>query len=107
MSDVTTANSLTPTAKSWLSRRSKATLAVMSMIGVYWLTLFYATHTKLPPNLLPGNSDKFVHFAAYALLAVLLMSLRTIQGPYSWLSILVRWLVVAGYGILDELTQLL
>ena len=77
------------------------------MLLVYWGALFYGTHTKVPEGLLPGNSDKFIHFWAYAGLGILLMSLRATWGVYPWISIVICWVVLATYGAFDELTQLL
>jgi VanZ family protein len=92
------------------SVQPKTTLAarvVLVMLCVYWVALFYGTHTKVPEGLLPGNSDKFVHFWAYAGLAILLMLLRVTRGAYTWLSVLIAWCILAIYGVFDELTQLL
>ena len=86
---------------------AKATLFVAFALGVYWAILFYCTHTRLPPGLLPGNSDKFVHFGAYAVLGVLLICLRATRGTFSWISVAARWVFLAAYGAFDELTQLL
>lgn len=84
-----------------------ATAAVTLLLGVYWIALFYGTHSTLPPGMLPGNSDKYVHFTSYAGLGVLLMSLRAIRGTYSWKSVFARWFVLVAYGAFDELTQML
>ncbi len=84
-----------------------ATLIVSAMLVIYWVALFYGTHVKIPPGMLPRNSDKIVHFSAYAGLGVLLMTLRATRGPFPWFSVIARWFVLAGYGVFDELTQLL
>ena len=89
------------------SRTSLCTRVVLVMLCVYWAALFYGTHTKVPEGLLPGNSDKLIHFWAYAGLAILLMSLRVTRGAYTWWSVLIAWCVLAIYGAFDELTQLL
>ena len=80
---------------------------LLVMLCVYWAALFYGTHTKVPEGLLPGNSDKFIHFWAYAGLAILFMSLRVTRGADSWLNGLIAWFILAVYGVFDELTQLL
>jgi len=84
-----------------------ATLVIAVLLCLYWVALFYGTHTKLPPGLLPGNSDKVVHFLSYGGLGALFMSLRATRGTYGWYSVVARWFVLAGYGAFDELTQLL
>lgn len=83
------------------------TFVITTILCVYWVVLFYSTHTKLSPGILPGNSDKYVHFAAYGLLGALLMALRASRGAFPWTSIVARWVVLAMYGAFDELTQLL
>lgn len=88
-------------------RTTRATFVVGFCLCVYWVVLFYSTHTKLPPNLLPGNSDKYIHTSAYAVLGVLLISVRATRGPFRWTSVASRWLCLAAYGAFDELTQLL
>ena len=60
---------------------------------------------KLPNAALPGNSDKFAHFGAFLGLGVLFMTLRATRGPFSWPSLLGRWLILIGYAVFDELTQ--
>ena len=94
-------------SQSGLNRRriSIATAIVATALSIYWVTLFYGTHMKLPPGVLPGHSDKLVHFCAYAALAVLLMSLRFTRGGYSWFGVICRWLILAAYGVFDEQTQ--
>ena len=89
------------------TQTSMPTRVVFVMLCVYWAALFYGTHTKVPEGLLPGNSDKFIHFWAYAGLASLLLSLRVTQGACTWLSVLIAWCILALYGAFDELTQLL
>ncbi|WP_157605169.1 VanZ family protein [Schlesneria paludicola] len=84
-----------------------ATLVVVLLLIGYWGVLFYATHTPLPVGLLPGQTDKAIHFTAYGLLAVLMMTLRATRGAFGWYSVVMRWFVLAAYGAFDELTQLL
>lgn len=83
----------------------RITMVVAGLLCLYWGALFYATHMPLPPGVLPGNSDKFVHFAAYAGLAVLLLSLRATRGAFPWYSVFARWCFLALYGVFDEATQ--
>lgn len=83
------------------------TITVTSILVIYWIVLFYATHMPLPHGFLPGESDKLIHFIAYGLLGVLLTTLRALRGSLPWLSLLGRWLFLAAYGALDEVTQLL
>ena len=100
-------NGIPDQSRSTRNRISAATLVVAVALCVYWGALFYGTHTKLPPGFLPGHSDKIVHFASYAGLAALLISLRATRGTFPWFSVIGRWMVLALYGAFDELTQLL
>lgn len=90
-----------------LSPITVATLIAATALCLYWAVIFYATHTKLPPGLLPGNSDKLMHFVAYAVLGALLISVRATRGIYPWSSLWKRWAILAAYGAFDEVTQLL
>ncbi len=87
-------------------RLNVTTFVVATALVVYWISLFYGTHMPLPPGLLPGHSDKVIHFTSYAGLAALLMSLRATRGIYPWSSVLARGFILAVYGVFDELTQL-
>ncbi|MGE5432943.1 MAG: VanZ family protein [Syntrophomonadaceae bacterium] len=77
---------------------------------LYWIVLFIAT--TLPGNDVPnlGVSDKIEHFAAYAVLSVLLCFTYYFQKKFRLLSsrpFLMTILTVSVYGALDELHQLL
>ncbi len=86
-----------------------ATVVVTVLLACYWTALFYGTHIKIPPDLLPEarNIDKLAHLASYAVLGALFMSLRATRGVYPWSSVIARWFVLAGYGAFDEISQLL
>jgi VanZ family protein len=83
-----------------------ATVIIFVVLSIYWVLMFYGTHTYLPPGMLPGNSDKLIHGGGYALLGILLMSLRATRGPFPWTSVVARWVVLAVYGAFDEVTQM-
>ena len=57
--------------------------------------------------MLPEKSDKVVHFFAYAGLGMLWAILRATQGAITWGNLSWMWLMLAAYGVFDELTQLL
>ena len=101
------AKSLTSVRTVASQRTSTATTIVAVLLVVYWLLLFCGTHIRIPKGMLPGQSDKLIHFASYAVLGMLLMSLRATRGIYPWYSVFARWFVLSGYGAFDELTQLL
>jgi len=70
-------------------------------LPVYWLALVVATH--YPRVRIPGEipqSDKLIHFAAFAILAVLFWLFMAARAP-SWLI----GLALIAYAGLDEYTQ--
>lgn len=73
---------------------------------LFWVGVFIGTHVP-DPNMgdLPKNSDKLMHFAAYAALSFLLgvwWAARRRMTPREYAVVFV---VTASYGILDELLQ--
>jgi VanZ family protein len=80
------------------------------LLVLYWLAMFVGTHwPKLPlPQVdSPLRIDKILHFSGYLGLAVLLFgSIYLNRRPASLLrAAVVVALIIAGYGVLDELTQ--
>jgi VanZ family protein len=76
-------------------------------VAVYWLGMFYGTHTPSPPHTPFGHADKWMHFSAYFGLAVLLSLATSLRRPASWTKSVGIVLLLAGYGALDEVTQIL
>jgi len=81
---------------------------VAIILVCYWVALFIGTHGPAP-NLsrLPENTDKGLHFLAYAGLAFLLglwMSTRYAMRLRHYLAALA---LTAVYGVIDECLQLL
>ena len=79
-------------------------------LAIYWIILL--TLTSLPSGMAitVDVSDKLNHFGAYGLLSVLLFLTLTFQMKYPFLKKNANWLTVliaSGYGILDELHQML
>lgn len=74
----------------------------------YWLALFVGTH--LPPTfrgLPPQDTDKWVHFAAYAGLAFLLaMAWQHSTGMLNRRHLRFAWLAIGAFAAIDEITQL-
>jgi VanZ family protein len=78
----------------------------MLLLAAYWLLLITATHIpKVPDPLHFRQSDKVQHLTAYATLAVLAAWVWSLLRPFGWRQALILAAVVAGHGILDELTQ--
>lgn len=76
------------------------------LLFTYWGGLLLATH--LPPSgiELPGaQSDKVIHTLAYALLALLLCKFAAAGEPLGRTKTIAVFLILAGYGVLDELSQ--
>jgi VanZ family protein len=73
----------------------------------YWTALFIGTHIPLPQlAALPGNSDKWMHFVAYAGLTYLLGLWMWASGRTRFRHVAVLIAGVACYGIFDELLQI-
>ncbi|MDB5346753.1 MAG: hypothetical protein JWP89_5130 [Schlesneria sp.] len=93
------------------SRRSNRGLVTIVRIGlvtllaIYWSSMFFGTHLPRMPQSLAGHSDKLLHFCAYGGLAVLLLSWRITRGRVSIRQLLMLWLMIGAYGIFDEMTQ--
>jgi VanZ family protein len=87
-------------------RPPRIALLAWSLTAAYWVGIFYLTH--IPPLRVPRTrvSDVHAHFAAYAVLAAMLLwSLRyTNLSPRAaaW------WVVFVGlfYGAVDEVLQI-
>jgi hypothetical protein len=76
-------------------------------LGLYWLALFAMTHMPSEMAALPGAStDKIVHFAAFALLAMLLATAWHLTvGQIALRHMALAWVMLVLYGALDEWTQ--
>lgn len=92
---------LTGRRQTWFS--SSALLAVL--LAGYGVAMFVGTHIPKVPVPLPGQSDKLVHLTAYGGLAVLLMAWQCSRRRVGLTRLLVMWLLLAGYGAFDEITQ--
>jgi VanZ family protein len=89
--------------KSFIAR-ARSILGVV--LGLYWIALFVATHVPVPQmSNLPPNSDKGMHFAAYAGLAFLLMMRISASRSLTWKHYAFALVVTSSYGVIDELIQ--
>lgn len=78
---------------------------LIGTLAVYWLVIFWSTHTPKPPQTgLP--SDKWEHYFAYSGLAFLLGMVLAGRKPFTRWSALRIFFIVAAYGIVDELLQI-
>ena len=75
------------------------------MLAIYWLSLFIGTHLPRVPQVLAEQGDKTLHFCAYAGLASLLLAWRISCGLVSMRTVLLLFVIVAAYGVMDETTQ--
>jgi VanZ family protein len=77
------------------------------LLATYWLSLFVATHWPKQYLGLPGgNVDKFIHFSAFALLALLAVATWEVAaGRLTPTHLVCMWIVLAVYAALDEGTQ--
>lgn len=88
--------------------------AILLVLVVYWFAALASTHWPKPvaSRLMDLGVDKIVHFVMYAILATLLFIAWPAKGaekngPGLQLTrrFLAIWLIVAAYGVIDELTQ--
>ncbi len=87
------------------SQRQKLTIGALAF---YWPALFILTHIPVPQLVRRAHvSDKSLHFIAYLILVFLFWSAFNPNRKVNWRRASVWWvlLVVAGYGIVDELLQ--
>jgi VanZ family protein len=86
------------------SKRRRHVLTVA--LSAYWLAMFIGTHVP-SPSIEPAvpNQDKVLHVLAYAGLAFLLSGVRSGAGRLSRRWAVEVFVIVAIYGVLDELTQ--
>jgi VanZ family protein len=76
------------------------------LLAAYWLLLVTATHIpKVPEPLGFRTSDKVQHLVAYGTLSVLAAVAWSLARPFGWCQALVLLALIAGHGILDEVTQ--
>lgn len=88
-----------------LSRRQKLTIGTLIC---YWPALFVLAHIPIPQLVREAHvSDKSLHFAAYLILTFLLWFAFNPNRKANWRKASAWWvlLVIAGYGIVDELLQ--
>lgn len=81
-------------------------LLIRTLLILYWIVLFTATHVPLKKGTIPQGTDVPLHFMAYAGLAFLLTWWLSLRWERMTLKRLL--LIVAGvslFGILDELFQ--
>lgn len=85
-------------------------LFVYLPLTVYWIVIFILT--SIPAESVPavGVGDKLQHILAYCVLAMLLYLTLIIQNKFPLLkrnAIAFSIIILFGYGVLDELHQLL
>jgi len=89
-----------------MTRTTIRGIRVASLIlACYWLMLFVATHLPKVPMPHVTNSDKYIHFAAFAGLAFLLAwSIPTIPNK-RWVNVVLALAIAIIYGAVDEISQ--
>jgi VanZ family protein len=88
-----------------LSQRQKLTTGALIL---YWTALFILTHIPIPQLVRKvGVFDLILHFVAYLILVYLLWFALNPDIKVNWRRASVWWVLVvlAGYGIVDELFQ--
>src|SRR5688572_22333236 len=78
-----------------------------TLAAIYLLVLFAATHMPFESHGGISYSDKVVHYAAYAILTVLvLLGWQLTIGVLQPKHYFAVWLVGTLYGAIDEVTQI-
>jgi VanZ family protein len=86
--------------------RQRAALVIV-LAAAYWALLFVLTHLPIHFNQPTKWFDKVEHTAAYCGLALLLCAAWAVFRPPGWAMAAVVVAIAAGYGALDEASQLL
>ena len=85
----------------WISK------LIVPALVFYWLALFVATHSpRLSIPLHVSMVDKLAHFSAYACLAFLTTLTWRVFRPVTDVTYRMVFLLLAGYGAIDELSQI-
>ena len=89
-------------------RNNRLKTLALALLVVYWLALVAGTHVPRAPNvLLPKNvSDKLLHLTAYGGLAFLICLNWSLRRPFTWRQGAIVLALLAGFGALDEVTQI-
>ena len=78
-----------------------------TVLVLYWLALFVATHVPLPLESRPaGDSDKPLHFAAYAGLTFLVSLNRSLRRALDLRQRIWIFVLLAAFGVIDEISQI-
>ena len=88
-----------------LSRRQKL---ITGALIIYWPSLFILAHIPIPQLVRKAHvSDKSLHFIAYLVLVFLFWFVFNPDRKVNWRRAAAWWvlLVIAGYGVVDELLQ--
>src|SRR5262245_27242350 len=87
--------------------RTRLSTILAVLVITYWLALFAATHVPLQPvKTKDGPSyDKLMHLAAYCGLAILACAAGGTRFGVSWKLYAGVFVVIAIYGLLDEVSQ--
>jgi len=82
-------------------------LLLLAVLAVYWLTLAITTHIpRLEPKLPISHPDKWVHAAAFCVLALLLAWNWSLRATFGMRQALLTFAILAAYGAIDEITQI-
>jgi VanZ family protein len=78
----------------------------LAVLAVYWIALFVGTHVpRLQPPPPLAQSDKWLHFTAFAVLSALFAWNWSLRAAFGWRERLAAVAILAVYGALDEFTQ--
>jgi len=79
----------------------------LTVLVIYWLALAIATHLPRAPELPLAQGDKYLHVAAYAVLATLAATCWSAwRPPMRMGQLLMLAAILIAYAALDEVTQI-
>ena len=91
---------------SGLEQNHQWRLGLTILLVGYWSALFISTHIPMPElGSLPQNSDKLMHFVAYAGLAFLLGARVSVSSPLTGKLAGKIFAITSVYAVIDELLQ--
>ena len=79
---------------------------IRAALVVFWIALFASTHTPPEKLIAVGALDKSLHLASYLILAFLSAFATSTRHSLRLRSYLVLFLLIAAYGVIDELLQI-
>lgn len=85
--------------------RKSVRRVLVAVLATYWISMYVGTHVPTLPSVIAEHADKLLHSCAYGGLAFLLILAIGSRWTITFRQLVFLWLLVAGYGVFDEVTQ--